>query len=124
MYQMNVTTGDTFEISTPNYPYFYPDNIACTWQFASSKNIGSYAIHFLEFHTHENDYLILGKGEGVMSPESGIRTFSAAVPSHVVVLIKEQVIWLVFQSDIFGTLTGFSLMIERIPNTGEKNKRS
>ena len=118
---MNVTIGDTFEISTPNYPYFYPDNIACTWQFASSltNTGGSYKVHFLEFHTqYEHDYLILGKG-ATLSADSVLQYFTAVVPSHVVAVIEEPAIWLRFRSDIIKSFTGFSLMIGRIDDTGE-----
>ena len=117
---MNVTTGDVFEISTPNYPYFYPDNTECTWQFVSSTNAGSYAIHFLAFHTQqEHDYLTIGKGDIIELPENVLQHFSAVVPSHVVAVIEEPAIWLLFQSDIIRSFPGFSLMIERISDEGE-----
>ena len=119
---MNVTTGNIFEISTPQYPYFYPHNIECTWQFVSSSmnTAGSYAIHFLEFHTHEHDDLIIGKGLARMSSANDVlQTFPALVPSHVVVVIEQPAIWLMFQSNVAISFTGFSLMIERNQDTGE-----
>ena len=108
---------------TPSYPYFYPDNIECEWNFLTIDTDGSFAIHFREFHTQqEHDPLTIGKGN-VASFDHAIYQFTGVVPSHVVLVIEEPSLWMTFYSDIIGGFTGFDLMIERIPYSGKKIKR-
>ncbi|XP_072046375.1 tolloid-like protein 2 [Amphiura filiformis] len=113
----DVAVGESFNITTPNYPYFYPDNIDCTWTFVAIESAGSFAIHFLEFDTQqEYDPLSIGKSD-MVSYDNTIYQFSGVVPSHVVLVIEERAVWLTFHSDIIGTFTGIDLVIERIQNS-------
>ncbi len=113
-----VVVGDSFNITTPNYPYFYPRNIECTWTFTSLESGGSFAIHFLEFDTQrENDPVTIGKGE-VVSYDNALYQLTGTVPSHVVLVMEVPAMWVIFQSDIIGTFTGMNLVIERIEETG------
>lgn len=120
MENTEVVVGESFNITTPNYPYFYPNNIDCTWTFVAFQPIGSYAIHFLEFDTQrEYDILSIGKGD-IGTVDNVMYQLSGVLPSHVVLVIEESTVWLTFHSDIIGTFTGMNLVIERISNTGKK----
>lgn len=117
-----MTAGDSVELSSPNYPLFYPDNARCTWWLHSNAP-GSYVIHFLHFDTEvDQDWLIVARdsaGHGVPPENNVIYQVSSFVPSHVVVVIEESYIWILFQSDHGVKGKGFQLQVERIDTIGK-----
>ena len=109
--------GDSVTISSPDFPLYYPANVECTWRFNTQQR-GSFAIHFHHFHTeNHHDELAFGQGAAI-SNDFVLYRVSSFVPSHVVVVIEQVVMWAVFSSNVGVARSGFSLEIERIEERG------
>ncbi|XP_072046372.1 low-density lipoprotein receptor-related protein 3-like [Amphiura filiformis] len=104
---------DAIKLESPNFPLFYPDSTDCVWNVQSSER-GSFAIHFLKFDTEpETDLLFFGRGPKKTS-DSVLYQVSSFVPSHIVAVIEETQLWILFHSNYGVASSGFQLQIERI----------
>ena len=118
MIRMNMVNGDSLNITSPNYPYYYQNNLDCTWIFSAKEETGSFSIHFLTFDLQPKyDKLFIGRGD-ISSLEERLHTFSSLLPSNFVVIIEETAIWIKFTSDFTRASGGFQLQIERVREAG------
>lgn len=114
----DVAIGDSFNISTPGYPNFYPDNFYCTWTF-ESNDTGNYALTFDELtllflKTKNVDYFTLGRGN-----HTQIFQESHFIAPGTTALIDDQRIWIRFESDEKFAFRGFSINVQRIASQGK-----
>ena len=100
--------GTTVQISSPNYPFNYPNNAECTWIFNGS-NDAVFLLSFEEVYTEE-EYDFVRAGKGNLPGENTVMSISG---EHVdiSVSIEGPIIWMKFESDEISDRMGFTVLI-------------
>ncbi|XP_077862917.1 astacin-like metalloendopeptidase [Saccoglossus kowalevskii] len=100
--------GSMLEISSPNYPNNYGNNLDCFWKFTHFSG-GEIKFRFTNLDTEPRyDYVQFGDGSSLdqnAAKHSGITT-----PADTTLSGGEA--WVLFHSDETATMTGFQLRVE------------
>ena len=110
---INLSTQETVNLTSPNYPEEYFNNINCVWHFyATDTTDGVFHLQIREFDLNYNwystDFLTIGGG----SEDNVVASLESHSPDTVTV--SGTVLRVHFQTDERGTGTGFLLLIQRI----------
>ncbi|XP_077990107.1 uncharacterized protein LOC144444533 isoform X2 [Glandiceps talaboti] len=101
--------NEVINITTPNYPLYYPDNSDCLW-FVRNEDGGQILVQFRDFQTEVKfDVLNLGTGENSSDPNSvifGQYSGNKVPPPYI---SSTDVIWIKFKSDYITRQKGFFL---------------
>ena len=108
----NIVSDSVVNISSPEYPNFYPDNLRCSWFVTSNKtNNVSVEITFHQFLTFSgSDWLTIRRGnETVLSDE--IVRFNSFITPGTSIFVDEEEIWIEFRSSGIFRHVGLHLSI-------------
>ncbi|XP_070534296.1 low-density lipoprotein receptor-related protein 2-like isoform X2 [Ptychodera flava] len=101
--------GDHVNISTPNYPYYYPDDANCLWIIQHELG-GQILLRFHDFQTEENfDFMSLGVGDNSSNPSSVVFRDYSGSKTPPPFISSEDTVWIKFRSDSSNQQKGFSL---------------
>ena len=118
----NLRIDETFNISTPNYPNFYSNNLICTWTIVSPDN-GSFIITFHSFNLYSSrdneDSFNLWKGQDKLEDKVDFLTGVQMISSGAVMVIEERMIRIHFISGVRFAHRGFLIQIERSDVAGK-----
>ena len=113
---------ESFNISTPNYPNFYSNNLNCTWTIVSPDN-GSFVITFHSFNLYSSrdneDTFNLWKGQDKRQDKVEFLTGVQMISSGSVMVIEERMIRVQFISGARFAHRGFLMQIERLDMSGK-----
>ena len=117
--------GTSTTISTPDYPFNYPDNTDCTWIINGAAN-GSYTdtpIYILEFQyfNTEEDYDFFSVGKGDVPGEDKVMYLSGEV-TIVSLFVEGPMMWIRFTADDYSSRIGFEIQISSETETGETKR--
>eukprot|EP00057_Strongylocentrotus_purpuratus_P011161 XP_011665635.1 PREDICTED: uncharacterized protein LOC585547 isoform X4 [Strongylocentrotus purpuratus] len=108
---ITMETGETLNITSPNYPMPYPNSQIVLWLITAPPQHGLY-FRFAKFETEaRRDMVIVGTGESP-SPDAGIRLAEMSgfiTPSDIV--YDDTQAWIMFRAD-FETIAASGFFVE------------
>ncbi|XP_077982534.1 dorsal-ventral patterning tolloid-like protein 1 [Glandiceps talaboti] len=109
-----LSSGNSVEISSPNYPEGYSNNQDCTWIVTNTVG-GNIQLSFSNFITESSyDYVQFGNGN---TPDTNAEKYSGeVVPANFI--SSSDSAWLVFHSDGSNTWSGFVLTATAVEDCG------
>ena len=111
--------GEQVTITSPNYPYDYPNNYYKLWEIIPPSEL-VVLLQFTEFRLESCcDYLEVYSGDDLDSSSSSwIAHFSGSgLPNDMI--ISGAYLWLEFSTDSSVTYTGFLLDVSAVNTTGK-----
>ena len=106
--EIHLSMGTTEQISSPNYPFNYPNNAECAWIFNSSNN-AVFVLNFQEVYT-EGEYDFVRTGKGDLPGKNTVMAISGEYV-NISVSIEGPIIWIQFESDEIGDRMGFTILV-------------
>ncbi|XP_070564553.1 cubilin-like [Ptychodera flava] len=109
--QVELTGDDIYNMTSPNYPYYYDDDLICEWLFNTTygKRI---SVSIIDFSTEfRHDYMEYGNGFDPMVRRSRVRRVSGEV-DPIEFTSETESIWFKFVTDNSVTDTGFFLQLQ------------
>ena len=115
---MFLNPGDTGSISSPNYPFNYPDNVLCEYILAVRGEDQRIRLTFNDGFDIEDspecreDYLHVGNNMNFINMKSltSYKFCGQKPPLEIVSRYNE--LWIIFKSNGYGLNSGFSLNYE------------
>ena len=119
--QYTLDINDEVNITSPNFPSFYPDSAKNNWIFTSSSDNGSFSITFQSFRTMgwPWDFLIIGSGNDPDDSNEVLKIDRFVSPDSTIV-VSERHIWMEFVSSRALANVGFALAVTSIGILGKK----
>ena len=111
-----MSTGDTMEVSSSNYPLNYPNNVDCLSVFGfvgdDSESV-AFVIYVVELNLEDGmDYLYIGNGTEV----TDTNTIGQLTKSNSTIVVPGATMWLWFISDDSVVEQGFLVTVEITSN--------
>ncbi len=120
--------GDTVNVTSPEYPQFYPDNLDLTMYFVSDGN-GSFIIDIHELvlvivAEYYYDYFTIGIGDNSSAAADSVLFLedSFASPGTKFVITSSQ-FWIRLQTDFKFRNKGFHATVKRIEDPGKYHRQ-
>ncbi|XP_070576117.1 bone morphogenetic protein 1-like [Ptychodera flava] len=110
-----VSTGESFEISSPNYPENYGDNVDCTWAVTNADG-GNVQLVFNSFQT-ETGYDYVQYGSGSTPDADAPRHDGSEIPGSLT--SSGDSVWIAFHSDGSQSFSGFQLTASGVGDDGD-----
>ncbi|XP_072038178.1 uncharacterized protein [Amphiura filiformis] len=116
-----ILTATSGVITTPNYPFLYPNNAKCTWIIQGAA--GTYInLHFTNFALEESEFSLDRLGdvcydwlEILESKSTDSEVFCDSTLDQELLTFRGNYVWLQFRSDESITKSGFRAEYEIIP---------
>ncbi|XP_063961438.1 uncharacterized protein LOC129270205 isoform X2 [Lytechinus pictus] len=116
--QINLGIGEPYEISSPNYPELYPNNLHQIWEIVPPLD-SAILIHFIDFELEDRyDFLNIYNGETYSNETLIARITDVNRPRDLAEVTSKM--WIRFQSDSAVGRHGFRLTLTaiRVPYNG------
>ena len=122
MSQINMTIGDKINLTSPNFPLEYYNDIFCAWSLYATSDtdeaplVGRFLVRFLHFHlppvwaSFDDDHLVIETGDDNGQP-SVVYDFKRFAPNTLTILGSTVEIW--FAADHRLNFPGFLLQVQR-----------
>ncbi|XP_030851876.1 uncharacterized protein LOC590372 isoform X3 [Strongylocentrotus purpuratus] len=114
IYPISLSRNSETEISSPNYPSNYGDNLNILWRVQAPKNSGVVATFNDVSLEYYYDNLIVGFGSGPDGPGSGVLARFTGTNFTSEVRSPGDTMWILFTSDVSKTNRGFEARLTAV----------
>jgi len=113
--EYTLNTGGAITVTSPNYPYNYPDNAHCAWSIHTQEG-HKLKVTVKDMNTDCSfDMIKLGSGTDPNNADSLEMSASGSDVIHPFI-VEDNELWMTFDSDPTNSKRGFSVDIKDIPN--------